>query len=465
MERNIYLDDELEDFLKEKSDQYKLYPSDKVWNNINRSLHPKFRWAYSVLTFLFLFTSIAISDHKYFTTVTKGDRIAPGRQLALTEPQRSSISKSLAQTQLLVGNQVPSVPLPAAVLSGTAENLATHGTIPVSIPSFLQKNATADLWLTDLAEQVNAGEPKTPVVSEMVTTETPRTVAIPPVVNDQESSIVENITNQPRTNDETIGDNVRKVLWAGEPFKRPRFSWQASFSPTLSYRRLTSGLHEITSVFRGIPYDSDREVTSVNDAVTHKPAIGAEAGVSLNYRVSNSFILKAGLQVSYSRYQVKATPIKFQRAVLAVNTDSRNHTDSITVMSSLMNFNGDGSAWYNNQYYQLSMPVGFEWQVLGTSTFKWNVAASAQPVFNFSNNVYLLSTDFRNYGKDPSLVRKWNLSAGIETFLSYNISNSFKLQAGPQLRYQLFSSYKKQYPIREYMVDLGFKVGITKTIR
>jgi hypothetical protein len=34
-----YTTDELEELLKERSDQYLLYPSDRVWSNIKKELH------------------------------------------------------------------------------------------------------------------------------------------------------------------------------------------------------------------------------------------------------------------------------------------------------------------------------------------------------------------------------------------------------------------------------------------
>ena len=41
-ERNLY-DDEFEKQLKEKADQFKMYPSDKVWNEVHSSLHTRRR--------------------------------------------------------------------------------------------------------------------------------------------------------------------------------------------------------------------------------------------------------------------------------------------------------------------------------------------------------------------------------------------------------------------------------------
>ena len=40
MERNFY-NEGFEDLLKQKADQYKIYPSDRVWRNIYQSLHSR----------------------------------------------------------------------------------------------------------------------------------------------------------------------------------------------------------------------------------------------------------------------------------------------------------------------------------------------------------------------------------------------------------------------------------------
>ena len=39
MKERILYDDEFEKQLKEKADQFKMYPSDKVWNEVYSSLH------------------------------------------------------------------------------------------------------------------------------------------------------------------------------------------------------------------------------------------------------------------------------------------------------------------------------------------------------------------------------------------------------------------------------------------
>ena len=445
MERNIHTD-EFERFLKEKSDQYKLYPSDKLWNNINRSIHSRRKWPYVVLTlFLLLGTAVVVDYSSY-------NYIVPGKNslTQISTPAPADISSAHIANK---NNSIAKNSITANESAGLSSSVKDN--------RYTENHSSAETYTSLPTDQikiiVNSPDTKTSIAADENYNRINN--AIIKALNEKKNS---NAAKKKVVEEE--GEKaVRKVLWKGEAFKKSKFKWQISFSPTVSYRKLTSGLGQITDIFRGVPYSTTQGNTPVNSLVTQKPAIGAEVGASLAYKLSDNFIIKGGLQLNYSRYQLKAYSSKPQIATLALD-NNRGGTDSVNFISTMENHEGRGSSWYNNEYLQISMPVGFEWSVLGNSTFKWNVGASAQPVYNFANNVYLLSTDFKHYVQDPSLIRKWNLNAGVETFISYDMG-SFKWQAGPQLRYQLFSSYKDVYPIKEHLVDFGFKIGITKTIR
>lgn len=110
------------------------------------------------------------------------------------------------------------------------------------------------------------------------------------------------------------------------------------------------------------------------------------------------------------------------------------------------------------------MPLGFEVRVFGDDKLQFNVASTIQPTYLLNRNTYLITTDLKNYTKEPSLVRRWNVNTGAEAYVSYT-RGDVKWQVGPQFRYQLLSSYQNVYPIKEYLMEYGIKVGITKTIR
>lgn len=71
MESNEY-NGGFEHFLREKADQYKLYPSDRVWAAVNEKLHPRKKWPYVVVAAIFIGLGIGGNIHDSF--------IAGGRQ-------------------------------------------------------------------------------------------------------------------------------------------------------------------------------------------------------------------------------------------------------------------------------------------------------------------------------------------------------------------------------------------------
>lgn len=444
MERNIYTDDALEDFLKEKSDQYKLYPSDKVWNNIQRSIQPKSRWNFLVLTLLMLTISTKLVEYEDIYTFNHSD------YQQNTPVTNNTVAAALSSLPKAV---MPALPVAYSFNEGEAIIKPRPAVVTINEQPLASLSDTRMI----IEDNIPGGEIIVP------DKETPDLHITPPNISEL-GLIVKNVKNTTKlvTVNEEEKDTkteVRKMLWGGEPFKPSRLKWHVSFSPTISYRRLTSGLENITEIFRGVPYETEASVGTVNNSVIQKPAVGAEVGAGFSYKLNNRLVVKGGLQLNYSRYQVKAMFGKPEQATLAVGP----YSDSLKVYTTIQNIDGKAASWLNNEYFQIAMPVGVEWTILGNSNFKWNLAASAQPVYNFANNVYLLSTDFRHYAKDPSLIRKWNINAGVETFVSYKMG-AFNWHAGPQFRYQLASSYKRQYPINEYMVDFGFKIGVTKTI-
>jgi hypothetical protein len=138
--------------------------------------------------------------------------------------------------------------------------------------------------------------------------------------------------------------------------------------------------------------------------------------------------------------------------------------DTVSNYTSIRNFEGYYPEQLQNQYFQLSMPLGAELKLLGNKRLQFSIAGSIQPTYLISSNSYLLSSDFKNYVQNPDLARKFNVHTNFEAFVSYKMGG-LKWQLGPQFRYQLLSSYTNEYAIREYLTEFGFKLGVSKTIK
>jgi hypothetical protein len=104
--------------------------------------------------------------------------------------------------------------------------------------------------------------------------------------------------------------------------------------------------------------------------------------------------------------------------------------------------------------------VGAEVKIHGNEEVYIGAASTIQPTYILGDQAYLISTDYKNYAQVPSLMRRWNVNTNMETFVAYS-TGKLKWQVGPQVRYQLLSSFVDKYPVKENLFDFGFKVGIS----
>jgi hypothetical protein len=133
--------------------------------------------------------------------------------------------------------------------------------------------------------------------------------------------------------------------------------------------------------------------------------------------------------------------------------------NTVTAPSYYRNVGATQADWLRNLYISASAPLGVEVKLLGNRSSYFGVSGTMQPTYILSNKSYLLSTDYKNYAKFPSLTRKWNLNAGFEMFAGIS-TGKLKWRVGPQVRYQVMSSYQERYPIKEHLFDFGLKMGI-----
>jgi hypothetical protein len=475
MQRGFYNED-IEQLIKQKADQYKMYPSDKVWKGVYRALHTRRKWYW----FSFVLFISAISYYAVELIAPSANKSATGNTPAssLSAPQDNSSHKTVVIPFTTPARPVQGIASdnalkPAEVVSVAVE---TDGSLVVADPASLIVNENVQpyapvfsLHTGRLQEDLKAipDDRIALLFNENYPNEfsTPGTETIRSMVQPGENTVV--------VAQETNGD-AKRINWLQEyaayeltPAPLRRFSWQLSFSPTMNFRRLTgSSTANISSNAKNIPIALNIE-GDPNKLLNHKPALGFELGSHFLYTVNKSLIIRVGLQFNYSRYDIQAyKSSSTEQATIALNSVSGPTfaPDSLTSFTRLRNFGGDAQENLRNQYFQLSAPIGMELRLLGGEKLQLNVAGTLQPTYLLNRNTYLVTTDYKNYTKEPTLVRRWNLNSSAEAFISYK-TGDLKWQAGPQLRYQLLSTYVKEYPIREHLIEYGIKIGVTKTIR
>ena len=456
MEQDIHRD-EFEAFLREKTDEYNLYPSDEVWGGIERKLHPKRKWPYVAAALLLLGIGV--------TTQTVVD-FSGQDKFAVQSPEPAQ--KNEQNRQVVSADRQTNTHTPEKV-EERATGLPEKGRLaPFRVPGrradvaakpgLAQLDARPDN-LADRGEGALSGSADLqPLIENRLEERQPAKVIPLPSAKTRKTGSAGPL-KQPIGNSRSA-DFFNSLHKIGK-----RTMWQLYISPTVSYRQLIGQAGKTNfpmNMHTGYTANLGSS-TDVNDAVTHKPALGVELGTALVYPVSKKFRIKAGLQLNVNNYEIEAYSYVPEIAPFSASTPG-SFAPPVNTVSFYRNYNGFSRTWLRNSHFMVSVPLGAELTVLGNRRISFNVASTIQPTYMVSNQSYLISTNLKNYAIEPSLNRRWNMNAGAEAYLSVS-SGSYKWVMGPQIRYQLLSSYKDKYPIREHLIDYGFKVGINKTLK
>jgi hypothetical protein len=581
MKESSFYSDEFEDLIREKTEQYKMYPSENVWKGVHNSLHTKRKWFIGSMAFLvtgILFLSgrelIApsartLNNRKLAGTGGSSQTDGSGADLSKTNSAEDNLHSSFVRSRsanavaasarrlnieaadsfkgftITISHPVVSQPDLSVTLSQAVQ-------LPGQAPSLIAlKGMLAEPAIKTGVKSAENDQPEPGLLDSWLVRNSPESPARKgidaPTARNTESlrepaetsagkesadmaasketvresdaddaaarSVLESLgANRPsrahnhlaRAGNETSTTNsayhpaaVGTTLKAtpapgteastaavGEAADFSRINWlhdyamytlppnptrgrlflQLTLAPTVNYRSLSGGDFGGNKETLGGPTALVHQ-GSPQDWVDHSPAVGFEFGGNVLYRVTRNLTIKGGLQFNYSRYKIVAYASKPQQTTITLNTPYgySMYMDSITAMSTASNFGGKTQETLYNDYYELSAPIGFELRVLGNERLQFNVGGTVQPSYLLNTNSYMLTADYTNYTRYPSLFRRWNISGAVEAFLSYQ-TGPIRWQVGPEFRYQFLSTYNGSYPINENLKGYGIKIGITKPL-
>lgn len=450
MERNFYNED-FEQFLKQKADQYKMYSSDRVWDNIYSSLHNRRKWFSLGLLLLLLTTALLVTRQALLNNYNKVANKVNQNAAAMAAKQ---VYPNTNNNVTILHNE--GVPYATPFRRGATKRLST---LSSGTNKSQKEQASAT---TDAAFPVNDPEAGLIFENNTIPHKADAVNTSDDVNNDeQESTSPVNKKETPKQQKPKPDIQNDEAALNILPPVKSKWSIQLYASPIVSYRRLSN----TNNSTKYVPVAANYGGESIDNYVHHKPAVGFEMGTKLQYAVTNSLSFYAGVQLNYSRYYIDAYNYQPEKATIALGTNSINPPDTLTNFTSIRNFEGYSPEQLQNQYFQVSMPIGGELKVLGGKRLQFSVAGSIQPTYLISSSSYLISSDFKNYIQSSDLTRRFNIHTNFEAFISYKTSTGLKWQLGPQFRYQVLSSYSDQYPVREYLMEYGIKLGISKTIK
>jgi len=449
MEKRNQLD-AFEEFLLDEVNEHKMYPSGRVWNNIRTEVQGKHSWPALTIIALTILSALTISTFigtqktamiSLATTISKPVAPANNQEKSFTTYHSSA---QIIASKITVANGLNQ---PIKGIATTQNEPATKTTNPDVIINSANNIVTTEA--SDIVSEITAKtiEPATVIESNEAFTKTNNISLLPALIQQQVNSNISNIT--PTT-----------ALQ-----KKKKYSVQFYATPSASFRALSDQKVKelIQPSLIAIPLASPTvQAPTFNQAVRHRPAVGLELGFALSYQLNNKLQFKTGLQLNIRQYQIDTYESAANAATLSLLSGSRVQT--VSVMSSYNNNAGFRTAQLDNKVYQIAMPIGLDYQLVQFKKFGIHTQASIQPTYNINKNVYLLSTDYANYAAGNDYVRKWNINTSVGLQFSYQKGNTI-WQLGPQIRYQSLPTYTNPYPIKENLIDYGFRIGWSKQFK
>jgi len=408
MERKFDIET-FEKFLKDVSDEFRMQPSKRIWNSIYNNIHPG-RKLPTISVSIVLFASLVILGF------LNSENRKSGSSLQIHYASKNKTEKS-GKKSTIVFKDKNEISNDESLENYNETSFLSNAYLPESSNNNKLNNRFTLKMLRNLSQKKSQRNDltKKDIFSG---DDTENSYATHYVVFHPQATNEESKNNQNSYSNQLLQKQINK------------FSWQVYASPSVLYM---NGL-------------------SLGDNSTNLPdntAMGIEVGASMQYNFLKNLRLTTGLQLNYSKF----------------STLANSETNGTGIDPSMNTFSAKGFLNYTDpnpslEMYQISIPVGVVYKITGSDHLFWNVGASIQPTFLMSGN----NQPSDNSGqKNPANASRWNLNAGLETFVSYKIGG-ITWQLGPQFRYQFLSPNNKSSVFENPSV-YGLKLGISRPLK
>ncbi|MCY7293346.1 MAG: hypothetical protein LH615_14295 [Ferruginibacter sp.] len=495
MEDNNYRDD-FELFLKGSADEFRMIPSRKIWYSIYNNIHPARRWPSMAVCLLILTAVLYIGIENNNSLSNDARKIAAenfnanlnenksDKNITFLQPFSSNPNKTKQKNNATLLLQSINTFEDIEALSTPQQNVAVSFSTNIDV-----ENKFSNIITTTNSEAVSgtdndpanklSSDNKFKVVSrtsfsmvdESKSFETNTKIIIEEKETafsiQQDPTFIKDIAIKAKNdNDKDLKNllsNTEKSWKEDYAFRNKpainKLKQNGSISyyitPSLGYRKF--GKRDYVKRSPGYANNFANTGLTGDRKLDDEAALNLELGAAFQYKVSKKMRIKTGLQFNYTNYTSNVTSLGHPSQVaLDVSNSSQMYAASNYSSAS-------GSSMLNKSTIQIALPIGADVKIADAGNVEWYAGATLQPTYLIKGSGYVLSSDGGHYASKPTLLRNLNLNSAIETFISFKPSSRVTMTVGPQLRYQLFSSFKNKYNYSEKLYNIGIKLGISTT--
>jgi hypothetical protein len=511
MERRFSMND-FEQSLKEHVDEFKMIPSKRVWHGIYNDLHPGRRWPSIAMSLSLVFVLIVIGylDTHNGSQKLNSDNI-PAKSQNVTVQSKTvevykPVQKATPQKSVSFNADIsgPAVRQPKNVGSkpGNNSNAETNNTNTETIinnsPSG-NNNLTADNLLAQ----------NFLITSQPSSAESERNNIFFPQLDVNWSNIENYVSGDENTQSQknTLESNetIKRKIVVNNSYNLETYRQIIVGNVNLKKSKLVSGNNSDKGISKNSPVTTDKQlniekqkrndkiswvyfaapqvnsvsfngeplkplssnnnspvfaITPKDYKVLHSAALGFEVGAQMNYGLVKKLEFTAGLHITYSGYNIISNEVHPSPATLFLKDPQTGNVYSKSYITHYGDGTGQTVVSIRNYSLQASIPIGMQYELSEGNKVRFNTYANFAPSVVIKSNAYILSSDGKNYVNDPDLLRRLNMSSNFGIFVSFT-SAKFKWQIGPNVRYQWLSTYKKDYTVKEHLIDYGIRLGIS----
>ena len=505
MERRFDMSD-FERSLKDHADQFKLVPSKRVWNGIYNNLHPGSKWPSISIAIVFIITLISIGNlnnspaHADKNSSLTGNSASNDIEFSNRRANNISSKKDISEkgavnkqaeiasinAQSSNSNVSPKIvltennneknsgkSLPAANFFNNKNYTNGEKNVSEEFNQEAENNLTSEksnqeksigVYENNLTENL-------PVIQNGLLSETVNSSKKELLVHTSFEEFIEPFQFSPSLNlsgsdskainmtdfssqKATAITNAKKI----KRKKNKNVEWTFYAAPTIGTvsfnkkRNIATSSSNVSSV---IILPNDPSFGLIRTA-----KIGFETGAEMSYKIFRKFSFITGANFTYSGYNNMSNLI--HPTFASLNFVDRN---SIIYSKSYVTNYGNGQSPnripLTNYSFEISVPLGLRYNIWGNEKIQINAVSTVDPSIVLKKNAFIISSDGRYYINDPSLVRNINLAGHFGSYISFSV-NKIKWHIGPDIRYQLLSTYKSYYPSKEHFIDYGIRIGISR---
>lgn len=492
MERRFDMDD-FEESLKEQTDNFVIFPSKRVWRGIYNDLHPGSKWPSLGIGIVFLITLVWLGFSSESTRVNDDQSNSVQQDQLIPRTLKAQAPPSLLSTENkdLTPDQNLSSPAVTQQISRNLNVLENRNIEPEILTQPLPPlgKIVEELQIDRPKSQVPIHEisfmrishqdirlPRSPDFDKAIPFEDGRqalealdvqrvrnfvSALADLAFNEQKKeqkiiTLPAEISQANQLNQKEAQDQTAKTLNKKQK-RNSKVTWEYFAVPVVSSVYFRG--HNLEEISSGTQPGVVVNPMPTAHSMTTNARLGFELGSEMKYAFSEKFKLITGAHVTYAGYNIVSEYVHPTITSLTLQ-DSKANVYSKQYVALYGNGNGESNVKLRNYNIQLGIPVGLQWQLWSNEDISIDLASSLEPFVVVASKGYILSSNGRNYINDPELMRKINLSGNFGSIITFS-TREVNWHIGPNVRYQILSTYSNVYPVKEHLLHYGVRIGIS----